>query len=103
VALEINLTNHFTVILEWTVKNILKYLKRTKDIFLVYGGCEEELGLKCYTNANSDTNPADSKSQLGYVFMVNGGAVSWRSSKQTTVAQYTMDSKYICSCFGSGE
>ncbi|KAK9007103.1 hypothetical protein V6N11_050936 [Hibiscus sabdariffa] len=29
----------------WTaVKNILKYLRRTKDVFLVYGG-EEELGI----------------------------------------------------------
>ena len=28
----------------WTaVKNILKYLRRTKDIFLIYGGLEEEL------------------------------------------------------------
>ena len=32
----------------WTaVKNILKYLRRTKDMFLVYGG-EEELGVKGY-------------------------------------------------------
>ncbi|KAK8685700.1 hypothetical protein V6N13_041697 [Hibiscus sabdariffa] len=28
-----------------TVKNILKYLRRTKDVFLVYGG-EEELRIK---------------------------------------------------------
>ena len=36
----------------WTaVKNILKYLKRTKDIFLVYGG-SEELRVKGYTDAS---------------------------------------------------
>ena len=36
----------------WTaVKNILKYLRRTKDVFLVYGG-EEELGVKGYTDAS---------------------------------------------------
>ncbi|KAK8662670.1 hypothetical protein V6N13_024561 [Hibiscus sabdariffa] len=34
----------------WTaVKNILKYLRRTKDVFLVYGG-EEEFRIKGYTN-----------------------------------------------------
>ncbi|KAK8686012.1 hypothetical protein V6N13_125040 [Hibiscus sabdariffa] len=33
------------------VKNILKYLRRTKDVFLVYGG-EEEHDIKGYTDAN---------------------------------------------------
>jgi hypothetical protein len=61
------------------VKNIFKYLRRTKDMFLVYGG-EEELVTKCYVDASFDTNPNDSKSQFGYVFVMNGGAVSWRSS-----------------------
>jgi len=60
----------------WTaVKNILKYLKRTKDEFLVYGG-EEELGVKGYTDASFQTDLDDSRSQSGYVFLVNGGAVS---------------------------
>ena len=45
----------------WTsVKNILKYLKRTKDMFLVYGG-DEELVVKCYVDASFDTDPDDSK------------------------------------------
>ena len=77
----------------WTaVKNILKYLKRTRDMFLVYGGCEEELCVKGYVDASFDTDPDDSKSQTGYVFLVNGGAVSWGSGKQSTVGQSTMES-----------
>ena len=60
----------------WTaVKNILKYLKRTKDMFLVYGG-DEELSVKGYVDASFDTDPDDSKSQTGYVFILNGAAVS---------------------------
>ena len=44
----------------WTaVKNILKYLKRTKDMFLVYGGAEE-LVVKGYVDASFNTNPDDS-------------------------------------------
>ncbi len=41
----------------WTaVKNILKYLKRTKEMFLVYGG-DEELAVKGYVDASFDTDP----------------------------------------------
>ncbi|EMS51811.1 hypothetical protein TRIUR3_32399 [Triticum urartu] len=51
----------------WTaVKNILKYLKRTKEMFLVYGG-DEELVVKGYVDASFDTDLDDSKSQTGYM------------------------------------
>src|SRR3954467_9355124 len=61
----------------WTVvKNIPKYLKRTKDMFLVYGG-DEEIVVKGYVDASFDTNLDDSKSQIGYVYILNGGVVSW--------------------------
>ena len=32
------------------VKNILKYLRRTKDAFLLYGGQEDELVINGYTD-----------------------------------------------------
>ncbi|KAK1647910.1 hypothetical protein QYE76_065715 [Lolium multiflorum] len=58
----------------WTaVKNILKYLKRTKDMFLCYGG-DQELVVTSYTDASWNTDPDDSKSQSGYVFILNGAA-----------------------------
>ena len=76
------------------MKNILKYLRRTKDVFLVYGG-EEELVVTGYTDASFHTDKDDSKSQSGFVFKVNGGAVSWKSSKQETVADSTIEAEYI--------
>ncbi|KAK8600824.1 hypothetical protein V6N12_050672 [Hibiscus sabdariffa] len=79
----------------WTaVKNILKYLRRTKDVFLVYGG-KEELRIKGYTDASFQTDKDDSRSQSGFVFCLNGGAVSWKSSKQDTVADSTTEAEYI--------
>ncbi|KAK8708632.1 hypothetical protein V6N13_059670 [Hibiscus sabdariffa] len=79
----------------WTaVKNILKYLRRTKDVFLVYGG-EEELRIKGYTDASFQTDKDDSRSQSGFVFCLNGGAVSWKSSKEDTVAYSTTEAEYI--------
>nr|GFA96951.1 retrotransposon protein, putative, Ty1-copia subclass [Tanacetum cinerariifolium] len=60
----------------WTaVKNILKYLRNTKDMFLVYGGnMERELRVSCYNDAGYLTDANNLKSQTGYVFVLNGGA-----------------------------
>jgi hypothetical protein len=40
------------------VKNILKYFRRTKDVFLVYGG-EEDLIVMGYTDTSFQTNKDD--------------------------------------------
>jgi len=79
----------------WTaVKNILKYLRRTKNVFLVYRG-EEELIVTGYTDASFQTDKDDSKSQSGYVFTINGGPISWKSSKQEMVADSTTEAEYM--------
>ncbi|GJZ77945.1 retrotransposon protein, putative, ty1-copia subclass [Tanacetum coccineum] len=72
--------------LHWTVvKNILKYLRDTKDMFLVYGGnLEAKLRVDCYCDARFETDRDDTKSQTEYVFIWNGGVVDWKSSKQST-------------------
>ena len=77
------------------VKNILKYLRRTKDAFLVYGGHEDELVVNGYTDAGFQSDKDDFRSQSGYVFCLNGAAVSWKSSKQATVADSTTEAEYI--------
>ena len=41
--------------------NTLKYFRRTKDVFLVYGG-EEKLTVTGYTDASFQTDKDDSKS-----------------------------------------
>ena len=42
------------------IKNIPKYLRRTKDTLLIYGG-EEELSVKGYTDASFQTDRDDSR------------------------------------------
>ena len=64
----------------WTaVKNMLKYPKRTMENFLIYGG-DKDLVVKGYVDARFYTHPDDSKSQTTYIFLLNGGAISWCSS-----------------------
>ena len=66
------------------VKTILKFLmRRTKDQFLIYGNFE--LKLKGYTDASFASDKDDSKFIFGCVFTLNGGALSWKSSKQATM------------------
>ena len=75
------------------VKNILKYLRRTKEVFLIYG--DRDLIMEWYSDASFQSDRDDSKSQSGYVFTLNDGAVSWKSSKQETTADSKTKSKYI--------
>jgi hypothetical protein len=45
----------------WTIiKNIIKYLRRTKEAFLIFGG-EEDLVVTGYTDASFQTDADDSK------------------------------------------
>ncbi|GKB25269.1 retrotransposon protein, putative, ty1-copia subclass [Tanacetum coccineum] len=79
-----------------TVKNILKYLRNTKDMFLVYGGdSTTELSVTCYTDASWETDQDDLRSQKGYVFVMNRGVVDWKSYKQSTTAMSSMEAEYI--------
>ncbi|GJT41799.1 hypothetical protein Tco_0941664 [Tanacetum coccineum] len=55
-----------------TVKTFLKYLRNTKEMFLVYGrNTEAELQVDCYCNAVFKTDRDEIKSQTGYVFILN--------------------------------
>nr|GEW06445.1 hypothetical protein [Tanacetum cinerariifolium] len=79
-----------------TMKNILKYSRNTKDVFLVYGeNLKAELRVTCYCDAGFETNNDDIKSQTGYVFILNGGVVDWKSYKQSITAMFVTEAKYI--------
>ena len=41
------------------------------------------------------SDPDDRKSILRYVFVYNGGAVSWKSFKQPIIADSTTEAEYV--------
>ena len=48
-----------------------------------------------YIDANFQSDRDDFKSQSGYVFTLNGGTISWKSSKQDTTIDSTIELEYI--------
>ena len=60
----------------WTaMKNIMKYLRRTKDLFLVFGG-DSELNFEGYSDADFMTDLDDRRSTSEHVFLYNNGVIS---------------------------
>ncbi|KAA0043452.1 gag/pol protein [Cucumis melo var. makuwa] len=86
----------------WTaIKNILKYLIRTKDYMLVYGS--KDLILTRYTDSDFQTDKDARKSTSGSIFTLNGGAVVWRSIKQSCIANSTIEAEYVATCEAAKE
>ena len=46
--------------------------------------------LEGYSDANWISDSDETKSTSGYVFTLGGGAVTWRSARQTIIARSTM-------------
>ncbi|PKU62438.1 Retrovirus-related Pol polyprotein from transposon TNT 1-94 [Dendrobium catenatum] len=75
------------------VKHIFKYLKRTKENMLVYSG--SDLIPKGYTDADFQSDIDESKSTSDSIFILGGGAIVWRSIKQSCISDSTMKAEYV--------
>ncbi|GJR45567.1 hypothetical protein Tco_1313670 [Tanacetum coccineum] len=66
------------------------------DMVLVYGAkLEDDLKVFCYADASFQTDKDDTKSLTGYVFVLNGGVIDWKSVKQSTTAMSSTKAEYI--------
>ncbi|CAI7865909.1 unnamed protein product, partial [Closterium sp. NIES-53] len=64
---------------------------------------EGKLFLTCFTNATWASEKEDSSSVGGYICVVGGGPVSWRSKKQTETALSSVESEYMAMFHGVKE
>ena len=76
------------------VKTILKYLKGSKHRGITYGG-DEELKIEGYSDSDWAGDKDSRKSTSGFIFMLNGGPISWCSKRQLTVALSSTEAEYI--------
>ena len=79
----------------WTaIKRIFRYLKGTSNFGLLYNG---NASPSCvgYSDADWAGDVGDRKSTSGYMFLFGGTAISWKSSKQTSVALSTTEAEYV--------
>lgn len=80
------------------VKRVLRYLNGTMTYKLAYGAESDYTispTLMGYCDADWASNIDDRKSITGYVFMLAGGAVSWQTKKQPTVALSSVEAEYM--------
>ncbi|UYV67990.1 hypothetical protein LAZ67_5002731 [Cordylochernes scorpioides] len=85
----------------WTaIKNVFRYLKATPQLGILYANHQELTG---YSDSAFARDIDSRKSTTGYIFMLNHGAVSWSSQKQSTVALSTTESEYIAACAATKE
>ena len=75
------------------MKRVLGYLKHTQNYALHYNKYPSVI--EGYSDANWITGSSEVKSTSGYVLTIGGGAVSWKSSKQTCIACSILESEYI--------
>ena len=76
-------------------RQVLRYLKGTADQQIVYSRRADPGVLVGYTDSDHASDIATRRSTTGYVFCMSGGAVSWKSKLQPTVAKDSVEAEYM--------
>ncbi|MBW0501637.1 hypothetical protein O181_041352 [Austropuccinia psidii MF-1] len=84
-------------IIQWkAVKHLLRYIKNTSMLGIMYTRCEENVStLQGWADADYANSKKDRKSISGTIVTVFGNPVSWMSKKQSIVAQSTTEAEFV--------
>jgi len=75
-------------------KKVLRYLQGTKNHMLTYRKYDH-LEVIGYTDSNFVGCVDTRKSTFGYVYLLAGEAISWKSAKQLVIAASTMEAEFV--------
>ncbi|WCJ24897.1 hypothetical protein M5689_006822 [Euphorbia peplus] len=85
---------HNLNITHWeALERVFQYLKGTIDYALHYSGFPTVM--EGYSDANWIPDSKETKSTTGFVFTIGGGAIAWKSAKQTIISRSTMEAKLV--------
>ena len=87
---------HPTVTHWQAAKGVVRYLACTIDFGIMYG-ISGNTGLKAFTDSDFAGDPDTRRSTTGNIFTLHGGAISWSSRLQKTVAVSTTEAEYMAS------
>eukprot|EP00873_Tetraselmis_striata_P003405 jgi/Tetstr1/423669/TSEL_014303.t1 len=76
-------------------KRVLRYLKNTQTLGLTFSGGKAYGLLHGYCDADWAGDVVSRRSTTGFVFMLCGAAMSWKSQLQATVALSTAEAEYM--------
>ena len=78
------------------IKHVLRYIKGTADQKLRFTKSSNGLQLRGFSDSDWGSSE-DKRSTTGYMFCLNehGGAISWKSRKQPTIALSTCEAEYM--------
>ena len=84
------------------VKRVFKYLKQTMGLCLRYER-EGKSEVRGYCDSDYAGDLDTMRSTGGYVFLLSGGAISWSSKRQPTVALSSTEAEYMAATSASKE
>jgi hypothetical protein len=84
------------------IKKALRYLQGTKGLMLTYRR-SDILEIVGYSDSDFAGCKDTEKSTSGYVFLLAGGDISWKSSKQTVTTSSTMYAEFIACYEATGQ
>lgn len=85
--------SHFTEKLWKGLKRVLRYIKGTLDLCLIFRKNKAPV-MSCYADANFGSE-ADRKSTSGYLIHVYGNPVLWATRRQNCVALSSTEAEYV--------
>jgi hypothetical protein len=84
-------------------KRLLRYLKGTRELGIKYGGHEGPMEQIGFSDSDWAVDHETRRSVTAYLFQLAGGAISWSSKLQSTVALSSTEAELMSACAAAQE